>query len=323
MLQKANPLVIGIFGMGAIGLAVMSLLFFGTTRWLKETERIVVFFEESVNGLDLGAPVKFNGVPIGQVVGIHLSLDADQSQAEIPVILSVEEQRLREVLGVSKDQNFKSICEKAVSRGLRARLQYQSFVTGLLFVDIGYYPMARPPKPVTDSDFDYAVLPPMASGLGEVWKTASATFSRISQVDFVGISQELYKFLKSLNQSIDTIRFKELDAKLMTVLNDFDEFLNGEDTKHTIAAIKETFTKMSGVIEPMSEDWHATLGEAHDAFHQLQQTLHDLDEMVDPNRPFRYELESAMQSFKEAVEAIRALADTLEQNPAVLLVGKP
>lgn len=323
MLNKANPLVIGMFGIGAVGLAILSLLFFGTTRWLKETERIVVFFEESVNGLDLGAPVKFNGVPIGQVVGIHLSLDADESQAEIPVILSVEEQRLREVLGVSKDQDFKNICEKAVSRGLRARLQYQSFVTGLLFVDIGYYPLAQAPKSIAANDFDYPVLPALASGLGEVWKTASATFSRISQVDFVGISQEMHKFLKTLNRSIETIRFQELDDKLMRVLDDLDLLLNGAETHETLAAIKSTFTQMSAAIEPMSQDWHATLDEAHSAFQKLQSTLEQFDEMTDPNRPFRYELEGAIQSFKEAVEAIKLLAETLEQNPASLLVGKP
>lgn len=323
MLQKANPLAIGMFGLGAVGLAILSLLFFGTTRWLKETERIVVFFDESVNGLDLGAPVKFNGVPIGQVVGIHLSLDADESQAEIPVILSVEEQRLREVLGVAKDQDFKKICEKAVNRGLRARLQYQSFVTGLLFVDIGYYPLAKTPKTVTTQNFDYPVIPAQASGLGEVWKTASATFSRISQVNFVGISEEVHKFLITLNQSIESIRFKELDDKLLSVLNDLDQLLNSAETQEILAAIKSTFTQISAAVEPMSQDWHETLNEAHSAFQKLQTTLAQFDTMTDPNRPFRYELEAAIHSFKEAAEAIKILAETLEQNPASLLVGKP
>jgi paraquat-inducible protein B len=323
MVSKANPLVIGIFGIGAIVLLIVSILFFGTTRWLKATEKIVVFFEESVNGLDLGAPVKFNGVPIGEVVGIHLSLDADESQAEIPVILSVDEKRLREVLGVAKDQDFKNVCEKAVSRGLRARLQYQSFVTGLLFVDLGYYPYAKTPKALGNNHFDHAVVPPASSGLGEVWKTASTTFARISEVDFIGISREFHSLLKGLNQGIHSVHFKDWNDKFIKVLDDAHGFLQSPQLRSAVEAMNGTFTQLNAQIQPLAEDWHDTLEEARLGIEQLKSTFHQVDGLLDPNQVFRYELESAIKSFRRASEAIERLADTLEQNPASLLVGKP
>ena len=65
--MSARPAVVGAFILGALGLAVAAILFIGGVRLFATTSRVVVFFNESVAGLDVGAPVTFNGVRIGSV----------------------------------------------------------------------------------------------------------------------------------------------------------------------------------------------------------------------------------------------------------------
>ena len=72
--KKANPAVIGAFVVGAVVLAVAGLLVFGSGKMFKHTVKFVCFFPGAVDGLNVGAPVRFKGVEVGSVIDVRLRL---------------------------------------------------------------------------------------------------------------------------------------------------------------------------------------------------------------------------------------------------------
>ena len=67
------------------------------------TVKAVMYFNESVRGLNIGAPVLLRGIPIGKVTGINLEIDAKTADIEIPVVVEVEPDR---IVIVNKDSQY-------------------------------------------------------------------------------------------------------------------------------------------------------------------------------------------------------------------------
>jgi ABC-type transporter Mla subunit MlaD len=81
--NRANPKLIGAFVVGAVALVVVGVLLLGGAKWLTEKRTFVAYFEGSVKGLNVGAPVEFQGVRVGSVTDMQLQFltaekDSDQ-----------------------------------------------------------------------------------------------------------------------------------------------------------------------------------------------------------------------------------------------------
>ncbi|HQU09329.1 MAG TPA: MlaD family protein, partial [Opitutales bacterium] len=118
MSKKANPSIIGLFVLGAIVLGVVAILFFGSTNIFTPKEDFVIYFEESVNGLEIGAPVKFKGVPIGEVTGILISFNDQHTNAYIPVMIEIDKAKLQDRIGESVDLKSPNLLQNAIDHGL-------------------------------------------------------------------------------------------------------------------------------------------------------------------------------------------------------------
>src|SRR5882724_8304548 len=102
MSKRASPAMIGAFVIGAITIIGVAAVTLGGGRLFRSQERYVMFFQGSVNGLEKGAPVKYRGVPIGVVTDILLAVPQLRDDPRIPVVIEVDNDRLRE-LGASLD----------------------------------------------------------------------------------------------------------------------------------------------------------------------------------------------------------------------------
>jgi paraquat-inducible protein B len=139
MSARANPTAIGIFVTGATALAVLALLVFGSGRIFRRQETFIIYFNESVNNLSDGSPVKFKGVQIGQVRRITLRYNQATDSSSVPVLIDIDLSRLRNNLGVEINLADEQVFDEQVRLGLRAKLQMQSLLTGLLYIDLDIY----------------------------------------------------------------------------------------------------------------------------------------------------------------------------------------
>ena len=147
MAKKANPKLIGIFILVAVALLVAGIVIFGSGRFFQEKQRYVLFFEGSIKGLDIGAPVILKGVQIGQVTGIKVVYDPELWSFQSPVHIELFPKRIADVKlseEVSKlygyERGTQEMIDLFVQRGLRGQLEMQSFVTGKLMVALDFHP---------------------------------------------------------------------------------------------------------------------------------------------------------------------------------------
>ncbi len=141
MAKHANPTVVGGFVVGAVVLVVGGVITFGSGDWLRDEYQFVAYFDSSVSGLDIGAPIRYKGVQVGSVSGIKAAWHGSD-QLRIPVALTI----IQGSVEASKEKQsqfadpYEFMEHLIVNRGLKAELQQDSFVTGKLYVALDFKP---------------------------------------------------------------------------------------------------------------------------------------------------------------------------------------
>jgi len=131
MRKRANPAVIGGFVVGAVALVVIGALLLGGGQFLTEQRAYVLYFEDSVEGLSVGAPVTQQGVRIGSVSDIQVQYLVREGEFRIPVFIDIEPGRVKEVgVGDGPREGGEAFVKFLIARGLRAQLHLDSLVTG-------------------------------------------------------------------------------------------------------------------------------------------------------------------------------------------------
>lgn len=136
MSRKANKTVIGLFTVGALVLLIIGVVVFGSGALFKRINKFVLYFDGSVKGLSIGAPVMFRGVSIGTVKDISLIYDSKAGTIMLPVIIEIEEGRIEGTPSFGEVGADK----KMIELGLRGKLEVQNFLTGQLMISFDFYP---------------------------------------------------------------------------------------------------------------------------------------------------------------------------------------
>lgn len=136
MSKKVNKTMIGVFVVGAMILLMTAIVIFGSGELFKKTNKFVLYFDGSVKGLAIGAPVMFRGVSIGTVKDISLIYDSKAGTITLPVIVEIEQGRIK---GAPSFGNLDGD-KKMIALGLRGNLEVQSFLTGQLMISFDFYP---------------------------------------------------------------------------------------------------------------------------------------------------------------------------------------
>jgi len=136
MNKKGNKTVIGVFVVGALILLLVAIVVFGSGDLFKRTNKFVLYFDGSVKGLSIGAPVMFRGVSIGTVKDISLIYDSKAGTITLPVIVEIQQDRIKGAPSFGELGGDK----KMIALGLRGNLEVQSFLTGQLMISFDFYP---------------------------------------------------------------------------------------------------------------------------------------------------------------------------------------
>ena len=328
MSKKANSTLIGAFVVGAILLVVGAVAIIGSGRLFHKTYEFVLYFEGSVSGLREGAPVKYKGVEIGAITNILLQLDEGAEGNRIPVIIKLDANKISG-RGVGGNLADPAGLKAAIDRGLRAQLQTESIVTGVLFVALDLVPDS-PAKFVQPPGSRYQEIPTITTTLQKAQDILGKLLTKLDDIDFNAL----------LTSVTDAVKYLEGLAKnkdLGEALAGVNHLVNKPELHAAIRALDQTVLKISqaadGVqkvagsldrsVATLSVDLKETLTGVRDAVKQIQVTVANVDGFVDPNSPTAYELTKALKEFSGAARSLRLMADFLERNPRALLFGRP
>jgi len=253
MSKPVSKTMIGVFVVGAVALVVLALVVFGSGTFFSKKSTYVLFFEDSVKGLNVGAPVLLKGVKVGQVKNIKLLADPDDLTFFIAVYIEIDKERFTLIEHEEHSVIFEEMRQREdlrplIEKGLKAQLQQQSFVTGQLLINIDFYP-EKPVKLVSIED-EYQEIPTIPGSMEQLTKTL---------------------------QNLD---FEKLYEKIMDVVSGIDKIVNAPGAKDSLPALRDalrqaeqTFDKVQSTIqknEKLGYDMDSTLEELNSAVRSLR-----------------------------------------------------
>jgi paraquat-inducible protein B len=177
--------------------SVAGVLFFGGTRLFAANTRVVVFFSESLAGLDAGSPVTFHGVRIGAVQSMALVYSTETMTARIPVFLELEQNKV--ILEGKGLNHYEPDFEQLIRAGLRAQLALQSLVTGQLRVDLEVRPGA--PAQLVGTTLGVPEIPAVPSDLSQL----RSELSQLRLRELAATAQRTFDSVGHLSDHVDAM----------------------------------------------------------------------------------------------------------------------
>ena len=262
-------------------------------------EYYLLYFDETVRGLSVGAPVDFHGIKIGQVVSIRLLFDQDRLNFRIPVLIAIEPDRF-EFTGETAIPEYK-VMEELVQKGLRAQQRTGNLLTGQSYISMSIYPDAEPRKIVNDDI--YPVLPTIPNTVGEITATVKRLLERFQQLP---LEETLADIREAARQVKAMTGSKTLESAINNIDKSFAEF-----RRVTTGLNNGTLSKLDDVLE-----------KARDALAKGEETLSAASAVIAEGSPAVYNLNLLLLQLQDAARAVEALADYLERHPDAIVFGK-
>lgn len=332
MKRKHNTKLIGAFVTAAILLLVGMVLFFGSASLLTKSVRFILFFDQSVNGLAAGSPVKFRGVPVGSVERIIIRAEGQREDSTaIPVIIRLDQSRLEGDLGVTEAEFSSVMIHESIERGLMAQLNLESFITGQLFVEFSFEPEQKGDwQPHLEEASGMFEIPTLGSSLDEITKDAAQVISNLSAIDISRLNQNVNEVLENLAIVLEGIDSDEISSSVAGAADEFKALLSSEDFKQTILSVSRAFEQVGTTAEtfdlakgPLAQTIGRWTAKYEATLTSLQGLINKTGEVVDPSSDLFYEFENTLRELSRAAQSIRMLVDYLERNPNAILTGRP
>jgi len=204
-----------------------------------------VYFNESIRGLKVGAPVEFRGVKVGEVVNFYLMGNAETGEFKIPILFKLEPERFN-ITGKMKREGGvdASIFKKLVDKGFRAQLQSGNLLTGDLLINLDFYPDAKPAKLVKKNGL--YVFPSVPATIESLKNNVQSILDSLAGVPFKAIGDETRKILEQVNRDTIPGINRSLDRVNKELLPSFRKLI--DTSEETINAIRKNYLDSNAEI---------------------------------------------------------------------------
>lgn len=321
MSSRVTPSTVGAFVLAGVVLAVAVTLVLGSGAFFQDRYELLSFFDGDVTGLDAGSPVRYRGVPIGQVTEVRISLDNDPrdvSDTRIPVIYTLNMTNIRGLVrGGELDLESPGALDALIVRGLRAQLQGANIVTGQRAIELDIFPDAADnrldPSRFGSDGPPVPELPAVQNTMAELQDRALEAVNDVASIDFQRLASRLDSVLTGLDGIVSSGEVEGTLARLDQTLADFSVTASG--ITELAADLRATNAEVTSGLQTTVEASSRTLA-------TLDTTLISIRGAVNPDAPVLYRLDLTLQEMRDAARAVRDLAAYLEQNPSALLRGR-
>jgi paraquat-inducible protein B len=332
---KISPTVVGLFVLGALMLASIALFSFGGVNFFSKPERFIVYFDETIHGLDNGSPVKLRGVRIGRVVNMNvraipLEPGSGGSRSVVAVVCELSRDVVADGQGRAVDVSDRGELQRLIDEGLRAQLGVIGLATGLLYVELDFYDPARFPfAHRAGVESDYVEMPSVPSAIAEFQANLTEILNDMKRINFSRIAGEIEGLLVDTRRQVNA-------ADLAAVSRDWAEagravraLAESPETRALLANAASAagrFDRVLADIEksagPGAEQLTLVLEQARGALGEFTATAAMVKRFVAAQQNIGDDASTAFTRLAEAAAAIERLADFLERNPAALLRGR-
>ncbi|MDR2776822.1 MAG: MlaD family protein [Puniceicoccales bacterium] len=249
--KKANVTLIGVFIVIAMLLFLVAIFAFSSASWFAKKITFYTFFNTSLNGLEVGAPVKFKGIKVGTVKFIEIIYDVGTDKAVAAVIFDVDANLFKTVGGSRMrvtDHNM--FYTEQIGRGLAAKLSMESILTGKLFVGLDYHKNGRERFSKDIILGKYQQMPSVATELDELMTSFDVIMGKLSKVEWEKSFHMIISTLDNLKNAAKTLDFasikRAMDAISSTLSSD-------SSTRQSVDDILQQLAKMLRALRVLLE----------------------------------------------------------------------
>jgi phospholipid/cholesterol/gamma-HCH transport system substrate-binding protein len=303
MATGTNHYKLGLFVLLGLALSFAFVLTLGATNWNDESVRFVSYFDESVQGLEVGSPVKFRGVAVGRVAAIGIA--PDQRHVQVTSELTLAHLERLELGGGGESL--------AVHPELRAQLA-QAGITGGKFVLIDYFDPADYPPAVLPFEAPPNTMPAAPSTLDALESSVMKTADH-----FPEIAEDLRATMARLNAvmaGVERAQLPEQAGEALGQVNQAMKMLNGEldalDAGELSSAVRKSLAAFDN--ERMERPDGVLAG--------AERSFSLVSELARGSSSLGPELELTLREVRGAARSIRHFTEALERDPDMLMKGR-
>lgn len=319
--------------MAAAFLGMSTIIFVASMKLFRAEETLLVYFDESVNGLSVGAAVKYKGVPIGKVKSIMISYNQPDSIGDsfIPVFLEIDLTKVGRKLDGGITINFDDPVqtEQIISDGIRAKLQLASFITGQLYVELDYFVEPESSYKLIQIYPEYLEIPSVPSDMKEFGTTATDIMAQFASLNIKGIGDQFSSLLEKLDNLVVELEVSEMSNAVVNTADSLRDTLASmqldvtmAEFRNTLSSLNSAAVKLETVIDPAVDNYHETLDNINDTLLSGNHVLENLDELTRTDGNLQHELLDTLDALKQAARSAEELMSYLERNPKALLSGR-
>ncbi len=315
-MKKANPTAVGAFALGAIAIAIGTVVVFGSGRFFQERERLISFFPGSLQGLRVGAPVEMRGVQLGTVTDILIEFDPDELKFTLPVIMEIDLSRIRVAQEDQAEYEERDYGDILIAQGLRAQLAVQSLVTGQQTIQVDFFPGT--PVNLKGGDWPYEELPTVPSKIEEIETSIGTLLNR------AGVALEEFRLLLSV----------ENRQAIADMLQNVAGATGNLDPLHdeviaTLKTIGGVATRAENILASNENEIAEAIKGLREVEAALVETANAANTMLEENRKGMrdfssrglYEITNLAVDAQATVEQIRVVMEKMERDPARFFLG--
>ena len=330
MAKQTNKTIIGVFVISAITMLIAGVIVLGGGQMFKKTVKFVMFFDRSVKGLSVGAPVVWSGVKIGSVSSVEVDYDVDKFEIDIPVVIELDLSLIK-----IKGKPAKNIQERGqrmsqwIELGLRAQLTLQSIVTGQLMIALDFHP--DKPARLTGIKSEYLEMPTIPAVMSEF-------ADKLKELPLDKIAQKLHDVLKNIDTVVGGPEIKEILHNVDTASKNLDRLILSTDNLitntdgrvekvsdsllATLGDSRKFLDDTSSDIRPVSDKLQEALVSTRLAMDQAKTALVSVNDFVGKRSETRRKLDRTLDELGTAARSLNSLMNYLERHPEALVHGK-
>jgi ABC-type transporter Mla subunit MlaD len=336
MSQRAHYFKIGLFVIGAITLAVVGIIILGGGKWFERVWMVETYFTESVQGLEIGAPVRLHGVRTGRVESIRLAreeynipFNPDTGLFPYKGVVVVRMSIRPSVVVHSPENDPEMRLKKAADAGFRFRLASQG-ITGVLYIESEFVdPDRYPPMEIAWTP-KTPYIPSAPSTITELGSDLRSITRKLDQVEFEKLTKDFDTLLMSITQVATDVQEEHLAADAKQLITDMRGTIQDArrvlDNPHLTKTLKdsavamEDFRRTAADLSYTAKDMRVAMAQLPGLVARLNKSVNRVDTLLAEKGEM---VDDLLENLQLVSDDLRNLTKTVEAYPSQVLFGEP
>ncbi|CAA0124916.1 Paraquat-inducible protein B [BD1-7 clade bacterium] len=318
MTSAKTNLRVGTFVIVGVFVFIAMLMIISGGKFFQHNQRYMLIFDGSVQGLKIGAPVAIKGVQIGEVLNITAKMNPKTLSVVTLVPIEVDLSKVDLDAETEQDQ----IMPELIKKGMRAQLQSESLLTGLLYVNIDFFP--NTPVKYYKIDSPYPEFPTIPTDLEKLTES-------LQKIDFDKILKQFKDIIAGLDRVINDPNIGKMLANAEQLTGNLNKLsvsaekeitTTAADMRKLMANLDGLSTSVTQQVPMLSEQVQVSLEGLQASNDKLGQLLENANFLLSDDSPTLRNLQSTSSQLQRTARSLERLSDTIEQKPDSIIWGK-